>query len=82
MDWENEHLHQFVKGLKYYFPIEKDHDFGDNWTHDITLLKILPDDPKFEHPECLGGKMNCPPEDIGGLGEYSNMLAVLAAPKY
>lgn len=41
------------------------YDFGDDWSHKITLQKILPVDPKQETPVCLSGKRRCPPEDCG-----------------
>ena len=59
-----------------------EYDFGDSWNHDITLEKILPDDNKITHPICLTGKMNCPPEDCGGIWGYSDMLEILKHPDH
>ena len=58
-----------------------EYDFGDGWEHDIKLEKILPYDEKTEYPVCLEGKMNCPPEDCGGMGGYYQMLEILKDPK-
>lgn len=44
-----------------------EYDFGDGWVHDIILEKILPHDDKLKYHICLKGKMNCPPEDCGGV---------------
>jgi hypothetical protein len=65
--------------------IEKDkiiyeYDFGDGWEHDIILEKILPYDENIKYPFCLEGKMNCPPEDCGGVWGYSDMLKILINP--
>ena len=54
-----------------------EYDFGDGWEHDIILEKVLPVDVKIKYPICLTGKMNCPPEDCGGVWGYSDMLEVL-----
>src|ERR1035437_413441 len=54
-----------------------EYDFGDSWEHEILLEKILPIDLTTKYPVCLAGKMNCPPEDCGGVWGYSDMLAVL-----
>jgi len=73
-----------ISGL---FKNEKDkiiyeYDFGDGWQHDILLEKILVDDGKIKFPVCLKGKMNCPPEDCGGIWGFKNMLQILQEPKH
>jgi len=59
-----------------------EYDFGDSWEHDIILEKILPIDNNLKYPICLTGKMNCPPEDCGGVWGYSDMLEVLKNPDH
>ena len=59
-----------------------EYDFGDSWEHDIILEKILPIDNSLKYPICLIGKMNCPPEDCGGVWGYSDMLEVLKDPSH
>jgi len=59
-----------------------EYDFGDGWEHDIILEKILPYDSKIEYPICITGKMNCPPEDCGGVWGYADMLDILKQPKH
>jgi len=59
-----------------------EYDFGDGWQHDILLEKILVDDGKIKFPVCLKGKMNCPPEDCGGIWGFKNMLQILQEPKH
>lgn len=54
-----------------------EYDFGDGWNHDLILEKILPGDNELEFPICLAGKMNCPPEDCGGIRGYSDILEIL-----
>jgi len=62
--------------------IQYEYDFGDGWLHDIILEKILPVDNKVKYPICVGGKMNCPPEDCGGVWSYANMLTILKQPDH
>jgi len=59
-----------------------EYDFGDGWEHDIILEKILTPDNDTKHPICLTGKMNCPPEDCGGIWGYSDMLEILKDPDH
>jgi hypothetical protein len=59
-----------------------EYDFGDSWEHDVILEKILPFDEKFKYPICLKGMMHCPPEDVGGIWGYENMLEILQQPEH
>ena len=54
------------------------YDFGDDWTHLITLEKILAPEDGVSYPLCLTGKRACPPEDCGGIFAYSDFLEAIA----
>lgn len=43
-----------------------DYDFGDNWTHDIRVERILRNEATRLYPVCTGGRRQGPPEDCGG----------------
>jgi hypothetical protein len=58
-----------------------EYDFGDSWSHEVKLEKILPPDAGFKHPVCLAGANACPPDDCGGIPGYYQMLAILADPE-
>src|SRR5450759_136704 len=58
------------------------YDFGDNWTHDVVLERILPADPEVKCPVCLAGERNGPPEDVGGIWGYADFLEALADPEH
>ena len=53
-----------------------EYDFGDGWIHKITVEKFLPRDSKKSYPVCIDGKLNCPPEDCGGIPGYYNLLEI------
>ncbi|MFH1121928.1 MAG: plasmid pRiA4b ORF-3 family protein [Bacteroidota bacterium] len=57
-----------------------EYDFGDSWYHDIVLEKIHPFQKDQILPVCIKGKMNCPPEDCGGVWGYLQMLEILSQP--
>ncbi len=59
-----------------------EYDFGDSWLHEIKLEKILTPQLGKTYPNCLAGEHNCPPEDIGGIPGYLDMLEVLKNPKH
>jgi len=50
------------------------YDFGDSWEHDIVVEEILPAEKGVHHPLCLDGQNACPPEDVGGVGGYTDFL--------
>jgi len=51
------------------------YDFGDGWTHQILLEKIEQKDMYV--PYCLDGSGACPPEDVGGISGYYEMVKIL-----
>lgn len=62
--------------------ISYEYDFGDGWVHNIEIEKILPLDSHTYYPVCLKGKMNCPPEDCGGIPGFYHLLSVLENKKH
>lgn len=59
-----------------------EYDFGDNWDHNIEVVKIVPPDEGVKYPVCLAGKFACPPDDCGGLWGYYEKLEILKNPKH
>lgn len=59
-----------------------EYDFGDGWTHDLILEKILLGDNELEYPVCLAGEINCSPEDCGGISGFANILEILKNPDH
>ena len=52
------------------------YDFGDDWTHTITLLEVLP--LRAPVAVCVDGAKACPPEDCGGIPGYQDAVAAVA----
>ena len=59
-----------------------EYDFGDDWSHLITLEAILAPQDGVNYPLCLAGKRACPPEDIGGIYSYPDFLEAIADSKH
>ncbi|MGC4811436.1 plasmid pRiA4b ORF-3 family protein [Micromonospora sp. DT228] len=55
------------------------YDFGDDWTHDIVVEKVLARQP-ITYPRCTGGRRAAPPEDCGGIWGYAELVEVLSDP--
>ena len=58
------------------------YDFGDGWSHEVKLEKILPREEKVKYPRCIEGERACPPEDCGGIGGYDNLLEIISNPAH
>jgi hypothetical protein len=80
IDYSKIKLSAMLKKEKDTFKYE--YDFGDSWEHTLLLEKILPIDSNIKYPVCIDGKMNCPPEDCGGVWGYSDLLKILSDPKH
>ena len=57
-----------------------EYDFGDNWTHKITALKVGPAEAGTNLPRCVSGERACPPEDCGGPFGFMSILDAIADP--
>jgi Plasmid pRiA4b ORF-3-like protein len=59
-----------------------EYDFGDSWTHQIVVEKMVPREKGQRYPVCIAGKRASPPEDCGGIWGYQNLLKVISDPKH
>ena len=87
-EWENQRtIAGWKRTIARYFTPENAkaryvYDFGDDWTHDIKLEKILPREKGVNYPLCLDGKRACPPENCGGVWGYEELLEIISNPKH
>ncbi len=54
--------------------IRYEYDFGDGWDHEIRLENISPVADNTR-PRCTGGRLACPPEDVGGTRGYAEVAS-------
>lgn len=83
MDMENEAKYRLnriapTEGSKFVY----EYDFGDSWLHDILVEKILPPEKGVRYPQCIKGKLACPPEDVGGVYGYYDLLEIIKDPSH
>lgn len=53
------------------------YDMGDNWKHTLTILNIDYLKPVKQIPYCITGKLNCPPEDCGGIKGFYEFVSII-----
>ncbi|HNS46491.1 MAG TPA: plasmid pRiA4b ORF-3 family protein [Bacteroidales bacterium] len=60
-----------------------EYDIGDSWGHTVILEKIilLSPDSTSPIPICTGGARNAPPEDVGSIPGYQQLLQALKKPR-
>ena len=59
-----------------------EYDFGDSWTHDVVVEKVISDPGSLKVPSCTGGARACPPEDCGGVWRYAEFLKAISNPRH
>ena len=64
------------------FRFEYLYDYGDGWEHEVKVVSIGPPVDGERYPSCQAGERACPPEDVGGVGGYAEMLKALADPRH
>jgi len=60
--------------------VSYDYDFGDGWSHRITLIGMYLKQNKKKLPRCIDGNRACPPEDCGGVPGYYNLIEIISDP--
>lgn len=58
------------------------YDFGDDWRHELLVEAYGPPEEGREYPVCLAGARACPPEDVGGVWGYADLVEALKDPKH
>lgn len=58
------------------------YDFGDSWELDLKVVAIRAPATGVRYPCCLAGERACPPEDVGGVYGYAEMLEALRDPQH
>lgn len=68
------------------FSFVYEYDFGDSWQHDVTVNEVLLpadlEDDDSPVPRCEAGRNACPPEDIGGVPGYAELVSALTDPDH
>ena len=56
------------------------YDFGDNWRHDIFIESVRDGEADVDYPAFVGGERRGPPEDVGGVDGFMEVLEAALDP--
>lgn len=91
MGWGNVHLYDFniiedklritgdeevIEEYGMYSKIKYIYDFGYYWKYDLILEEIV-ENYEGNNPVCIDGDGAYPPDDVGGILEYMEFLAIM-----
>ncbi len=68
-------LHTLEEGMRFMFSYI--YEAGEGWEHEIHLEEIVPPTRQLKHPILLAGEMACPPETIGDIHQYLQLITDL-----
>ncbi|WP_278287107.1 plasmid pRiA4b ORF-3 family protein [Clostridium aceticum] len=57
------------------------YDMGDNWEHEIQLVRVMEEHDK-ESPYLLEASGQTPPEDVGGVGGFVSFREIMLNPNH
>lgn len=58
------------------------YDMGDYWQHEVLIEKMLERESDIRYPICVKAVKSGPPEDVGGIWGYYEMLEALEDPEH
>jgi len=53
------------------------YDFGDWWEHEVLVEDVFPAESGERYPCCVDGERACPPEDVGGVRGFLELVDAL-----
>jgi hypothetical protein len=86
-DWDVDEVRDEARAMLFRLVGQSDrvdyvYDFGDGWTHRLTVENVLAPEPGVSYPRCVSGRRACPPEDVGGSWGYDEFLVAMADPAH
>lgn len=86
MDWAKPYtgitISKLIKQHGQKLTLRYEYDFGDGWEHNVVLEKIIEPTPNTKYPRCTAGKLNCPPEDVGGIWGFYDFVEAVQNPDH
>ena len=79
-DEDKYQLHTLEEGMRFLFSYI--YDAGEGWEHEIHLEEVVPASTPLHTPLVLAGERACPPEDVGDIHEYHQLITAFEDPAH
>jgi len=77
-DEDKYQLHTLEEGMRFLFSYI--YDAGEGWEHEIHLEEVVAPSTTLHAPLILAGERACPPEDVGDIHEYHQLITAFEDP--
>ena len=77
-DEDKYQLHTLEEGMNFLFSYI--YDAGEGWEHEIHLEEVVAPATPINRPIILAGERACPPEDVGDIHEYHQLISAFEDP--
>jgi len=77
-DEDKYQLHTLEEGMNFLFSYI--YDAGEGWEHEVHLEEVVPATTPLNGPIILAGERACPPEDVGDIHEYHQLISAFENP--
>ena len=77
-DEDKYQLHTLEEGMNFLFSYI--YDAGEGWEHEIHLEEVVPATTSLSRPIVLAGERACPPENVGDIHEYHQLITAFENP--
>jgi hypothetical protein len=71
-------LHTLEDGMQFMFSYI--YDAGEGWEHVLHLEEVVAPERELNHPILLSGEQACPPEAVGDVHEYNQLVTAFDTP--
>ncbi len=78
-DEDKYQLHALEEGMQFMFSYI--YDAGEGWEHEIHLEEVVSPEKELKYPILLAGKQACPPEEVGDVHEYNQLVTAFETPE-
>lgn len=72
-------LHTLEEGMQFMFSYI--YDAGEGWEHEIYLEEVISPEKELKYPILLAGEQACPPEEVGDVHEYNQLVTAFETPE-
>lgn len=79
-DEDKYQLHTLEEGMRFMFSYM--YGAGEGWEHEVHVEEVVPASTPLTSPIVIAGDRACPPEEVGDIHEYHQLIAAYEDPEH